>query len=97
MAHQVADQAGIILHSLGPPTVGDAGRLHDRVVVTHIVDDAHESVVQNLMRIVEVRLHARNRGAARRALFAAGRFDFSLLIGGEGHREIGRASCRERV
>ena len=43
VAHQIADQAGILLHPPGAAAIGDAGRLHDRGVVAHVVDDAGRS------------------------------------------------------
>ena len=45
--HQVADEAAVLVPALGAPAVGRSRRLHDGRVVAHVVDDAHEPVVQH--------------------------------------------------
>jgi hypothetical protein len=47
MLHQIVDESAILAERLGAGTVGDAGRLDDRVVVTHEIDDTDETVIQD--------------------------------------------------
>jgi hypothetical protein len=48
VAQEVADKTAVLLHFLGPLAVRDPGRLHDGFVGAHIIDDAHEAVVEHL-------------------------------------------------
>ena len=52
VAHQVANQALIVSQFLGPCAVRNPGSLNDGLVVSHIVDDADKTVVQNGMRLI---------------------------------------------
>src|SRR5690625_1307029 len=85
MAHQVADQPAVFLHPLGASAVGDASRLDDRCIVTHVVDDANEAMIENRQRRVEdflQRRHARTPccvGLGTQPLYLI------LLFRGQGH------------
>ncbi len=45
--HQIADQPPIVGNLPRPLAVAHAGRLHDRLVVSHHVDQADEPVVEH--------------------------------------------------
>ena len=47
MAHQVANQRAVVGDAFGSFTVTDPGRLYDRAVVSHAIDQTHEPVVQD--------------------------------------------------
>ena len=47
MPQQIADQPAIVRNLARPFAVADAGRLHDRLIVPHHVDQADESVVEH--------------------------------------------------
>jgi len=47
MPQQIADQGPIVGNPLGSLAVADPGRLHDRLIVPHHVDQTDESVVQD--------------------------------------------------
>ena len=47
MPHQIANQSSIIRHLARPFTVTNTGRLHDRLIVSHRIDETDESVVQH--------------------------------------------------
>ena len=64
VAHQVADQAGVVAGGPGAGAVGDAGGLHDGGVVAHVVDDPDEAVVEDRDRGPEPALEAGGDGAA---------------------------------
>ena len=85
MAHEVADQPGILGHAARPASVGDARRLHDCRVVAHVVDDADEAVVEyrrGLEQHVLERRHGRAAGlGAKRALS----LDVGKLVRSQGH------------
>lgn len=85
VAHEVADQALIVLDMFGAGAVGDAGGLHDGGVVAHVVDDADEAVVEDFVGDVEMRLHPFADGAEGGARYGAGGFDFGFLVGGQRH------------
>ena len=50
MSHQVAYQATVFLDFLCTPAVGNTGGLNDRLIGTHVVHDADESIVKDLER-----------------------------------------------
>jgi hypothetical protein len=54
VAHEVADQALVVLDVLGAGAVGDAGGLDDGGIVAHVVDDADEAVVKHGVGAVEM-------------------------------------------
>ena len=85
VAHEIADEAFVVLHRLGAAPVADAGGLGDGGVVAHIVDDADEAVVEDRVGEVEVRLHPLGRGALGGAGLGARLGDLGLLFGGERH------------
>ena len=78
--HQVIDEPLILADLAGAAAVGDAGRLHDRGVVAHVIDDADKPVIEHRQRLVEDRLERRHRGAARLVRCALLRSDFLLLL-----------------
>ena len=47
VAHEVADEAGILADLAGAAAVADAGGLDDGGVVAHVVDDADEAVIED--------------------------------------------------
>ena len=53
MPHEVADQSTILVHLARAAAVGDARRLHDGRVVAHVVDHAHEAVVEHRQDVEE--------------------------------------------
>ena len=63
MPQEIPNQRAIFSHPLGARPVGDPGRLHDRVVVTHVVDNAHETVIEHLERLAEDGIQFRNGSA----------------------------------
>ena len=62
VAHQVADQSGILLYPLGAAAIGDPGRLHDGVVISHVVDDADEAVIEDRNGLIQQGLERRHGG-----------------------------------
>jgi hypothetical protein len=88
MAQQVVDKALVLAHLLGALAVGDARRLHDRGVVAHVVDDAHEAVVEHRDGLVENLLQRWHGGAARRLSRVGEGVDLGLLFGGKRHRKF---------
>ena len=85
MAHEVADQPCVILHRLGAAPVGHPRGLTDGRIVPHIVDDADKSVIEDLVRFIQMRLHPRYRGAEGLVGRAAQLVDFGTLLGGQRH------------
>ena len=61
VAHQVADEAGVVAGGLRAGAVGDAGGLDDGGVVAHVVDDADETVVEDGDGLAEAGLERRGR------------------------------------
>ncbi len=80
MPHQVIDQPLILADPPGAAAVGDAGRLHDRRVVAHVVDDADKAVIQHRQRLIKDFLECRHRGAPRLQHVATLRGDLGLLL-----------------
>ncbi len=86
VAHQVADQPGILGHPPGAAPVGDPRGLDDGAVVAHVVNDPQEAVVQHRQWLKEQRLQGRYagpqglRGPAPRGL------DLLALLLGQPHR-----------
>jgi predicted pyridoxine 5'-phosphate oxidase superfamily flavin-nucleotide-binding protein len=56
VAHQVADQAFVVLDGFGAFAIADAGGLADGGVITHVVDKADMAVVKDLVGRVQVLL-----------------------------------------
>jgi len=44
MSHQVSNQASVVTDRLRTLSVGDASSLDDRRIVSHVVDQGHETV-----------------------------------------------------
>ena len=80
VAHQIIDQPLVLTDLAGAAAVGDAGRLHDRRVVAHVIDDADKPVIENGNRLVKDRFERRHRGTARLMRCALLRSDFLLLL-----------------
>ena len=51
VAHQVADQPGVLGDAAGSPPIGHPRRLHDRRIVAHVVDHPDEAVVEHWDRL----------------------------------------------
>jgi hypothetical protein len=94
VAHQVADQAGVVARGLRARAVADARGLDDRAIVAHVVDDADEAVVEHRDRLVQERLDARRGGAAGDVLLGMGGVDFGLLFGRQRHIIVLKARPR---
>ena len=90
VAHQVADQPGIVPRLLGPGAVRDARRLHDGGIVAHVVDDADKTVIEHRYRLIKAFFQPRRDGAARGLRLGAGGLDLGFLLLGQGH---GRFLC----
>ena len=85
-AHQVIDQAAIGADLPGAAAIGDARGLHDRGIVAHVVDHAHEAAIEHRQGLVEDLLERRrHRAPGRRRLLAQG-VDLALLLGTEARR-----------
>ena len=80
MTHEIVDQTAILRDLARAPAVGDAGGLHHRPVVAHIVDDADEAVVEHRNRLIENLLERRHARPARLAQAGAEGVDFGLLL-----------------
>ena len=65
MPHEIADQVFIVARAARACPVGHAGRLHDRRVVAHIVDDADKPAVKDPERFAENTFQRRDRRATR--------------------------------
>jgi hypothetical protein len=76
---QVMDQPGIAAGLLGALAVGHPRRLHDGAIVAHVVDHAHEAVVEHRDRLVEDLFEPRRRGPAGLIAGVAKLPDFGLL------------------
>jgi hypothetical protein len=85
VAHQVADEAAILVRRPGAPPVGDAGRLNDRRIVPHVVDDPDEAVVEHRDGLEQHGFEGGHRGAAGAALRGARGLDLLLLLRRERH------------
>ena len=59
VTHEIADQPLVVAHRLGALTVGYAGGLHDRGIVTHVVDYPDEAVVEDGENLIEAILQRR--------------------------------------
>ena len=80
VAHQVADQAGILLHPLGAAPVRNPRGLHDGGVVAHVVDDTNEAMIQHRDGLKQHRLQRRHGRAEGRGGARACVGDFSFLL-----------------
>ena len=85
VAHQVADQPFVVLHRFRAAPIADAGRLTDRRIVAHIVDDAHKAVVEHGNGLVEMGLHPFGDGAQGLFRLCPQSVDFGLLVGADRH------------
>ncbi len=97
MAKEVADQGPILTDALGANTIGDTGRLDDRVVVAHVIDHAHEAIVEHLEWLAEHGVERRNGGTRNQRRFVWCRHggsvrDNHLVRSGSGQRSI-RSKC----
>src|SRR5260221_3934181 len=66
MAQQVAQEPAVLPRATGTPAVRHTGRLHDRLIVAHVVDEAHEAVIEHGNRLPDLGVERGNGGAARR-------------------------------
>ena len=88
VAHKVADQAFVVLHGFGAFAIADAGGLCDGGVVAHVINDAHEAVVEHLVRGIEVLFHAGCHHAAGGGGLCTLVVDVGLLLRRNRHGEI---------
>jgi hypothetical protein len=86
MAHEIVDEAAILADLARAAAIGDARRLHDRGIVAHIVDDAHEAMIEHGDRLIENLLERGDGGASRRLRAGALSVDLGLLIAREHDR-----------
>ena len=80
VAHEVADQAFVVGDGLGALAVRDPRGLRDGGVIAHVVDEAHEAVVEHRDGLIEVRLHGGDGGAQRWMRVCAGLVDLGFLF-----------------
>jgi hypothetical protein len=80
VSHQIVDEPLVLTDLAGAAAVGHAGRLHDRCVVAHVIDDADKSVIENGQRLVKDRFERRHSGTTRLMRCALLRSDFLLLL-----------------
>jgi len=78
MAHEIVDEPAILADLARAAAIGDARRLHDGGIVAHIVDDAHEAMIEHGDRLVENLLERGDGGAARRLRAGALSVDLGL-------------------
>ena len=58
VAHQVTNEARIILYGFCPFAVADPRGLADGGIIAHIIDHPHKPVVQNRLGTVKMFFHA---------------------------------------
>ena len=88
VAHQITDQAAILIRRARAAAIGNARSLHNGGVIAHVIDHPDKAVIQHGKRLEQ---HGFQRGhgwAARRRLASARGFDFLLLCFGQCHGEI---------
>ena len=51
LAHEVADEPLVLMDAARTLSIGDAGRLNDRLIAPLVVDHADESVVEHAKRL----------------------------------------------
>src|SRR5882672_4794090 len=88
MPHQVVDQPAVLADLLGAAAVAHPGGLHDGSIVSHVVDDADKSVIENRQRLEKNFLQGRRDRPQGRLRAAACLVDLGLLVGGEGHGRV---------
>src|ERR1700756_2925033 len=93
MPHQVVDETAVFADLLSATAVRDPRRLHDSRVVAHVIDDAHEAVVEHRQRLVEDFLQRRYGSAPGLAALATLDLDFSVLLPTERHGCLTLSSC----
>ena len=87
VAHEVADQAAILIRRAGAAPVRYARRLHNGRVIAHVVNHPDKAVIQYGERFEQHGFQRRHARAARRCLARAGGCDFLLLGIGKRHGE----------
>jgi hypothetical protein len=53
MTHQIIDEPLILADPPRAAPVGDAGGLHDRRIIAHVVDDPNEAVIEHRQRFIK--------------------------------------------
>ena len=61
VTHEIAHQRAVVLHPLGPGAIGNPSRLDHGGVVSHVIHDPHEPVIENMERHAEDRIQRWNR------------------------------------
>jgi hypothetical protein len=88
VAQQVADQPAVVSRRLRPAAIADPRRLHDGRVVAHIVDHAHETVIEHRDRLEQPLLQPRRDGATGGRGVGARLCDLGLLFGRQRHMVV---------
>src|SRR5262245_14708364 len=66
MTHEITNQSTVLVDPLRASAVGHTGRLDDRRVAAHVVDNPNEAVVQNMESSAKDRVELWRRGACQR-------------------------------
>ncbi len=85
VAQQVVDKTRIVGNFLCALAVGHSGRLHDRCIVSHVVDHPDKAVIQNRQRFEQQFFEFGNGGTAGLRGRGFGRINFGSLFGGKLH------------
>ena len=93
VAHEVADEAAVAPPPLAAAAVGDARRLHDGLVVAHVVDHADETVVEHRHGFEQELFQRRDRGAPGGVRLGALLGDVGLLLGRDAWRLDGSGNA----
>ena len=80
MAHEIADKAAVFAQPASATPIRDAGGLYHRRIITHVVDDPNEAVVEDRDGLVEDLLKRRSNHPPRRLRFRSQRVDLCLLV-----------------
>ena len=79
MAHEVTDQAAILIRRAGAAPVRYARRLHNGGVIAHVVNHPDKAVIQHWHSFKQHGFQRRHAWAARGRLACTCGFDFLLL------------------
>ena len=93
MPHEIANEAAVASLPLAAAAVGDARRLHDGFVVAHVVDHAHEAMVEHRHGLEQQIFECRDRRAPSGMRLCALLGDAGLLLGRDAWRLDGSGSA----
>jgi hypothetical protein len=85
MAHQIPDQAAILIRGTGAAAIGNARRLHNGSVIAHVINHPDKAVIQHRQGFEQHGFQRRHARAARWCLIRARGGDFLLLGIGKRH------------